>query len=135
MAEFAGTWDLIESKDARNFTKLALANMLQRITFHTGMVEDTLFDVFARTKCQIVIKPEELTPKPMNQGGIKNSFVGMWAKKSKTLQNRDPLDAANIICISCLITTIRRPIRLCGTATEAMELPLGQDFDLGKSFT
>ena len=26
MAEFAGTWDLIESKDARNFTKLALAS-------------------------------------------------------------------------------------------------------------
>ena len=40
-------------------------DMLQRITFHTGMLEDTLFDVFARTKCQIVIKPEELTPMPM----------------------------------------------------------------------
>ena len=50
----------------KSLQKMSFAlDMLQRITFHTGMLEDTLFDVFARTKCQIVIKPEELTPMPM----------------------------------------------------------------------
>ena len=76
-------------------------DVLQKITFHSGIIEGRIFDVFARTKCQIEIKSEEISrPVAVSEDSYTNSFVGMWAKKSKTIQNRDPRDNAYLnFCI------------------------------------
>ena len=80
---------------------MSSTDVLQKITFHSGIIEARIFDVFARTKCQIEIKSEEISrPVAASEASYTNSFVGMWAKKSKTIQNRDPRDNAYLnFCI------------------------------------
>jgi len=61
MTEFKGTFDLVDSKDMDKFARVALGNIISRVVFRTGMVERVLFDLLAKTKCQIVASVDDVS--------------------------------------------------------------------------